>query len=167
MISIFISGIILFKYRFSGYSDELYLDTLTIFGISIGVEPPDIASIQVWLSSYLHFLFGVGSGLYQYYFDPFSIDAVFRYFKIVDALDSWRSNISLLNKLVSYGLVGFLLFYRLIFKIFSYYITNILYLYSFIFIMIFVSLMKVAELYIFILLPFLLFNLFGNIKKSL
>jgi hypothetical protein len=164
--TLILSSIILFKIRFTGYDDELYLNTVSLFGIAVEVEPQDLSAIQVWTSSYLHLIFGVGSGLFQYYFDPFSIDAVFRYFKIVDTLDSWRSNISLLNKLVGYGLIGTCLFYYLIFKTFRKYIINNFYTLSLLFIFLFIGLLKISEFYAFIFLPVLLYNLFGNINKA-
>ena len=148
-------------------TEEGYLINLVVFNsYSIDLEPVDYYSLKIFFQNIYHFIFGVGAGLYQYYFDPFKEFVVYKYFGDISTMDSWKSNIGFIFRLINYGLFGFILYLNIFISIYREYYVKMRYKINFgllyTSIIIFISLLKSAELYSISLLPILIFLLFNN-----
>jgi hypothetical protein len=111
-------------------SENIYNEKIRIGDISIPVEFQDYQSIDVLLNNPINTLTGMGSGLWQYHFDPFSnagIASIYRSAKIT-AIDSVRPNLGIVSRFSDYGIVGLLiiyLFYKKIIKVWSFPLSNL------------------------------------------
>jgi hypothetical protein len=105
-------------------SDSIYNERIRIGDINIPVEFQDYQSVNVLLSNPINTLTGMGSGLWQYHFDPFSNEGIASIYRPerITAIDSVKPNLGIVSRLSDYGIVGLLIiyfFYEKVIKVWS------------------------------------------------
>jgi hypothetical protein len=124
-----VSGLAAFFITFQGGSaiqnrvdkeDSIFNETITIAGLKVPLEFQDSESLKMISQDPTQLLIGLGSGLWQYGMNPFTNKGIAALYRSGTALDSTKSNISLIHRFTSYGTFGLFLIFIFYWKLVTY-----------------------------------------------
>jgi hypothetical protein len=93
--------------------------SIDVLGLTVPLEYPDLATINLLSENPLGLISGFGAGLWQYYVDPFEDPALRRTYSNEETLDSLKQNIAIVARMTHFGLIGLVLvffFYRHLYR---------------------------------------------------
>ena len=105
--------------RLNPQEESIHFDNLTIGEIKIPMEFQDLGSLNLTLDNPISFIFGLGSGLWQYGFNPSTNLGLVAIYGKSMTLESVRPNLGLLHRFSSYGFLGICIMIFCYWKLFN------------------------------------------------